>query len=96
MTDYTKPISGKLLFKALEGKDCIVMAANIRITHSARGIIPFLGHEEPRSFALAAAPIRWPGVSCASFRSPLIPVGPDGVEFPYAPISSRCQGKTNG
>ncbi|MFH0860911.1 MAG: class II fructose-bisphosphate aldolase [Candidatus Altiarchaeota archaeon] len=37
--DYSKPVSGKELFKALEGKDCIVMAANMRISHSARGVM---------------------------------------------------------
>ncbi|MFH1055533.1 MAG: class II fructose-bisphosphate aldolase [Candidatus Altiarchaeota archaeon] len=37
--DFTKPIPGKLLFEALKNEKCIVMAANIRITHSVRGIM---------------------------------------------------------
>ena len=37
--DYNKPISGKHIFKALEKERCIVMAANIRVQRSARGIM---------------------------------------------------------
>lgn len=37
--DYTKPIAGQDLVNALGGTGCIVMAANIRISHSARGIM---------------------------------------------------------
>lgn len=37
--DYSRPIQGRDLVNALGGKGTIVMAANIRITHSARGIM---------------------------------------------------------
>ncbi|MBU0761434.1 MAG: class II fructose-bisphosphate aldolase [Candidatus Altiarchaeota archaeon] len=37
--DYTKPVWGEDVVNALAGKGCIVMATNIRITHSARGIM---------------------------------------------------------
>jgi fructose-bisphosphate aldolase, class II len=37
--DYSKPVPGKLMFEALRGEKCIVMAANIRIGASARGIM---------------------------------------------------------
>lgn len=37
--DYSKPVQGQDLVNALAGEKCIVMAANIRITHSTRGIM---------------------------------------------------------
>jgi len=37
--DYTKPIPGKHMFEALKDEKCIVMACNIRIGASARGIM---------------------------------------------------------
>jgi len=37
--DYNNPISGKLIFNALKDKNVIVMAANIRIQHTLRGIM---------------------------------------------------------
>jgi fructose-bisphosphate aldolase class II len=37
--DYGKPIQGQDLVNALGGEKCIVMAANIRITHSTRGVM---------------------------------------------------------
>lgn len=37
--DYTSPVSGKLIFDALRDVDCIVMAANIRVQQSTRGIM---------------------------------------------------------
>ena len=39
MTDFNKPISGKLIFNALKDKRCIIMAANIRVPRSARGVM---------------------------------------------------------
>lgn len=37
--DYTRPVWGQDMINALAGKGCIIMAANIRISHSARGIM---------------------------------------------------------
>ncbi|MBD3388196.1 MAG: class II fructose-bisphosphate aldolase [Candidatus Altiarchaeales archaeon] len=37
--DFTKPVQGQDMVNALAGEKCIVMAANIRVTHSARGIM---------------------------------------------------------
>jgi len=37
--DYAKPIPGKLMFEALKGEKCIVMACNIRVGASTRGIM---------------------------------------------------------
>jgi fructose-bisphosphate aldolase, class II len=37
--DYSKPVPGKLMFEALKNEKCIVMACNIRIGASARGIM---------------------------------------------------------
>jgi fructose-bisphosphate aldolase class II len=37
--DYAKPVAGKLMFEALKNEKCIVMACNIRIASSTRGIM---------------------------------------------------------
>ncbi|MFH0862691.1 MAG: class II fructose-bisphosphate aldolase [Candidatus Altiarchaeota archaeon] len=37
--DYSRPVPGKLMFEALKNERCIVMACNIRIGHSVRGIM---------------------------------------------------------
>lgn len=37
--NYNNPISGRIIFNALKGKNVIVMAANVRIQHCFRGII---------------------------------------------------------
>ncbi|MBD3261851.1 MAG: class II fructose-bisphosphate aldolase [Candidatus Altiarchaeales archaeon] len=37
--DFTKPVPGQDFVNALPDAGCIVMAANIRVTHSARGIM---------------------------------------------------------
>ena len=37
--DYSKPVPGKLMFEALKNEKCIVMACNIRIGASTRGIM---------------------------------------------------------
>ncbi|MFH1403232.1 MAG: class II fructose-bisphosphate aldolase [Candidatus Altiarchaeota archaeon] len=37
--DYAKPVQGQDLVNALAGEKCIVMAANIRVIHSTRGIM---------------------------------------------------------
>lgn len=37
--DYAKPVPGQYMINALKDEGCIVMAANIRIIHSTRGIM---------------------------------------------------------
>jgi len=39
LMDYAKPVSGKLMLEALRNEKCIVMACNIRLGVSARGIM---------------------------------------------------------
>lgn len=86
MTDYSKPISGKLLFKALEGKDCMVMAANIRITHSARGIM--MAAKEMNAavlFEIARSEVGYTGQPPQMFMDSIIKCAADtGFDQPYA------------
>jgi len=37
--NYNNPISGKIIFNALEGKNVIAMAVNVRIRHCLRGVM---------------------------------------------------------
>lgn len=97
MTDYTKPISGKKLFESLKGTKGIVMAANIRISHSVRGIMQAAKEKNSAIlFEIAKSEVGYTGQSPQIFMDNILKAAEE-LEFnqPYAVHADHITIKEN-
>jgi len=86
MTDFNKPVSGKQIFNALKDKKCIVMAANIRVAESARGIMQAAKElDSAVLFEIAKSEVGYTGFNPKTFYDNLIATA-EALDFntPYA------------
>jgi fructose-bisphosphate aldolase class II len=84
--DYHKPISGKHIFKALEKERCIIMAANIRVQRSARGIMEAAKElDSALLFEIAKSEVGYTGQTPADFYNNIVSIAQE-IDFnqPYA------------
>ncbi|MDD5112203.1 MAG: class II fructose-bisphosphate aldolase [Candidatus Altiarchaeota archaeon] len=84
--DYSKPVSGKQIFKALEKERCIVMAANIRVQRSARGIMQAAKElDAVILFEIAKSEVGYTGQNAKDFYDNIVKTAEDvGFDVPYA------------
>ena len=84
--DYSKPVSGKQIFKALEKERCIVMAANIRVQRSARGIMQAAQELDAAVlFEIAKSEVGYTGQNAKDFYDNIVKTAQDvGFNMPYA------------
>jgi len=86
MTDFNKPVWGKKIFGAVAEKPCIIMAANVRIQHYARGIME--AAKETNSailFEIAKSEVGYTDQSPAEFAEKIIATAEEiGFDTPYA------------
>jgi fructose-bisphosphate aldolase, class II len=83
--DYSKPVPGKLMFEALKDERCIVMAANIRIAASARGIMMAAKELDAAvMFEIAKSEIKYTGQPPKAFVDNIVKCAKDvGFSQPY-------------
>jgi fructose-bisphosphate aldolase class II len=86
MTDYNKPVSGKLIFNALKDRKCIIMAANIRVQESARGIMQAAKElDSAVLFEIAKSEVGYTGQTPKMFYDNIVSIAEE-IDFnmPYA------------
>ena len=83
--DYSKPVPGKLMFEALKNEKCIVMACNIRIGSSVRGIMMAAKELDAAVlFEIAKSEIKYTGQSPKMFVDNILKCAKDlGFNQPY-------------
>ncbi|MCX6695084.1 MAG: class II fructose-bisphosphate aldolase [Candidatus Altiarchaeota archaeon] len=86
MTDFNKPVSGKHIFNALKDRKCIIMAANIRIQRSARGIMEAAKElDSALLFEIAKSEVEYTGQTPKDFYDNIVSIAEE-IDFntPYA------------
>jgi fructose-bisphosphate aldolase, class II len=83
--DYSKPVPGKLMFEALKNEKCIVMACNIRIGSSTRGIMMAAKELDAAVlFEIAKSEVKYTGQSPKIFVDNILKCAKDvGFNQPY-------------
>jgi len=86
MTDFNKPISGKMIFDAIADKPSIIMAANIRIQHCTRGIMQAAKEKNAAVlFEIAKSEIGYTDQKPQEFYDKIVEAANDvGFDTPYA------------
>jgi len=86
MVDYNKPVSGKHIFNALKDRRCIIMAANIRVQRSARGIMEAAKElDSAVLFEIAKSEVGYTGQTPKDFYDNIVAIAEEiNFNTPYA------------